>query len=195
MPSALAQLGFVVFMVDGRGTPERGKAFRDVVYENPGRIEISDHVATLKQLSKEHPYMDLSRVGMFGLSIGGYMTTRAMLLAPDVYHVGVSSAASQDAGVGFLLYYFGVPQDNKQAYEYTSNLWLAGKLKGKLLLIHGTNDYVVPLSETMKMVDALVRAGKPFDLLILPGQGHNLRGTSPYWGEAHRRYFQEHLKP
>ena len=93
-PQALAQLGFSVFRVDGRGTPDRGKAFQDVVYGNFGRHEIPDHVATLKQLADERPYMDLSRVGILGHSWGGYFAIRALLLAPDVYQVGVASASA-----------------------------------------------------------------------------------------------------
>src|SRR5262249_20313862 len=89
-PQALAQLGFVVFVVDARGTPDRGKAFQDVVYGNFGRSEIPDHVAVLKQLAKNRPYIDLDRAGIFGGSWGGYMTIRGMLLAPDVYKAGVA---------------------------------------------------------------------------------------------------------
>jgi len=90
----------------------------------------------------------------------------------------------------------GLPQNNKEGYDYASNLWLAGNLQGKLLVIHGTRDVHVPFSATMKMVGTLIRAGKPYDLIVLPGQGHVPTGTSRrYWAEAVRRYFQEHLKP
>ncbi|MGH2397404.1 MAG: DPP IV N-terminal domain-containing protein, partial [bacterium] len=92
---ALAQLGFIVFVVDGRGTPERGKGFQDLVYGNFGRHEIPDHMAALRQLAQQRPYMDLSRVGIFGHSWGGYFAIRAMLLAPDVYHVGIARAPSE----------------------------------------------------------------------------------------------------
>ena len=88
----------------------------------------------------------------------------------------------------------GLPQNNKEGYEYASNLRFAHNLKGKLLLIVGTND--VLFAGTMKMVDALVRAGKPYDLIVLPEEGHGFRGTSAvYAREATRRYFQEHLQP
>ena len=190
---ALAQLGFVTFILDGRGTPERGKAFQDVVYGNLGRHEIPDHVAALTQLAERRPYMDLSRVGIFGHSWGGYFTVRAMLLAPDVYHVGVASAAPAEGGP--LTFYMGLLRNNREAYEFASNLRLAENLKGKLLLTHGTGDNVVPLSETMKMAEAFIRAGKYFDLIVLPGKGHLLWSNGPYWRDAIRRYFQEHLKP
>ena len=194
----LAQLGFIVFIVDARGTPERGKAFQDVVYGNLGRYEIPDHVATLKQLAAKRPYMDLSRVGIFGGSWGGWMTVRALLLAPDVYHVAVASLSGADlydqgAGVEF---YMGLPENNPEGYEYGSNVRLAGNLKGKLLILHGTSDVNSALSETMRLVEGLIRAGKPYDLIVLPEQNHWPSGTShTYWREAFRRYFQEHLKP
>jgi dipeptidyl aminopeptidase/acylaminoacyl peptidase len=189
---AIAQLGFIVFTVDGRGTPERGKAFQDVVYRNYGRNEIPDHAATLKQLAGKRPYMDLSRVGILGHSIGGYFATRAMLLAPDVYHVGIAASVSEvDASPRF--YYMDRPENNREGYEYASNLRLAGNLKGKLLLIHGTSDD--GFSNTMKMVDAFIQAAKPYDLIVLPEGDHMSPVTANYSWEAIRRYFQEHLKP
>ncbi|MEE8209967.1 MAG: DPP IV N-terminal domain-containing protein [bacterium] len=195
---ALAQLGFIVFGLDARGTPQRGKEFQDVVYGNFGRYEIPDHVAALKQLAEKHPYMDLNRVGIYGYSWGGYFTIRALLFAPDVYHVGVAGGLVVDASAGGHERYLGLPQKNREGYEYASNLRLARNLKGKLLIIHGTSDINAPFSETMKMVEALIRAGKPYDLIVMPEQSHgSLRvGTSgTYWREAVRRYFQEHLKP
>ena len=194
---ALAQLGFITFMVDNRGTSERGKAFEDVGYH--GRETIADHVATLKQLAEERPYMDLSRVGIIGHSAGGYAVLRAMFLYPDVYHVGVAASPgveplNQMHDDWELI--LGLPQENKEAYEEASNIPLAGNLKGKLLLIHGTSDVIAPLSHTMKMVEALIRVGKPFDLLVMPKETHSYaRGGRPYVFEAIRRYFQEHLKP
>ncbi len=198
---ALAQLGFITFTVDGRGTPGRGKIFQDVVYGNQGRNEIPDHVASLRQLAEKRPHMDLSRVGITGHSCGGYFTIRALLQAPDVYHVGVARAAPlgpQYSYFGEVL--MGRPQNNKEAYEYASNQRLAGNLKGKLLLIHGTSDHNVPFSNTMKMVEALIRVGKPYDLIVLPEVDHNSAAGGPvanrsYAFEAVRRYFQEHLKP
>ena len=198
MAQPLAQLGFIVFIVDGRGTPERGKEFQDVVYGNFGRHEIPDHVATLRQLAEERSYMDLSRVGIFGGSWGGYFTLRALLLAPDVYHVGIASAPAVELSDRRrnIERQMGPPQNNKEAYDYASNVRLAGSLKGKLLLICNTLDVNATFSETMKMVEALIRAGKPYDLIVLPEQNHWPSGASrTYWREAIRRYFQEHLKP
>jgi dipeptidyl aminopeptidase/acylaminoacyl peptidase len=137
----LAQLGFITFVVDGRGTPERGKEFQDVVYANVGRNEIPDHTAALQQLAAKRPYMDLNHVGVFGHSFGGYLALRALLLSPDVYHVAVSS----DGSVGPPAYspvdsepYLGSPQKNRERYDYASNLWLVGNLRGKLLFIWGS---------------------------------------------------------
>jgi dipeptidyl aminopeptidase/acylaminoacyl peptidase len=196
---ALAQLGFIVFKVDGRGTPERGKAFQDVVYGNIGRHEIPDHVAALNQLAQKRPYMDLNRVGIYGGSGGGYSTVRAMLLAPDVYHVGIASNADgerSDHSYGEVVY-MGSPENNKDGYEYGSNIRLAGNLKGKLLLIQSTADPHGTFAWTMKLVEAFIRAGKPYDLVVLPEQPH-LFFTGPsyrYVLNATHRYFQEHLKP
>ncbi len=194
---ALAQLGFIVFVVDGRGTPERGKAFQDATYGNIGRLEIPDHVAALKQLAEKRSYMDLSRAGILGHSFGGYFTIRAMLLASDVYHVGIASAPVGELHVHWAgtEAYMDLPQNNKAGYEYASNLRLAGNLKGKLLLIHGTSDDAALFSDTIKMVEALIRAGKPYDLIVLPEKGHASSRLSVYWRESVRRYFQEHLKP
>lgn len=190
----LAQLGFITFFVDPRGTAHRGKEFQDVFYGNVGSPEkIADYVGTLKQLAKKRPYMDLDRVGIMGHSAGGYYALRALLLEPDVYRVGVASAAPADGSVIPWVFYMGLPQNNQEGYDLASNLPLAGNLEGKLLLTVGTSD---PLfSWTLQMVDALIGANKQFDLVLLPEKGHSLPRESPYWREAIRRYFQEHLKP
>jgi len=191
-----AQLGFIVFIVDNRGTGGRGRDF-DFGSEQPGRHEIPDHVATLKQLAETRPYMDLERVGLIGWSHGGYMAIRGMLLAPDVYHVGIAGSPETDLAAHWAMESaMGPIEKNREAYTYASNLRLADQLKGKLLLMHGTADVNVPFSNTIKMIEALIRAEKPYDLLVLPGQGHDLRVENvAYELEAVRRYFQEHLKP
>ncbi|HUU51379.1 MAG TPA: DPP IV N-terminal domain-containing protein [Candidatus Heimdallarchaeota archaeon] len=198
-PIAMAQLDFISVVIDGRGTPHRGKAFQDMVYKNFGQHEIPDHVAAMKQLAKERPYIDLDRVGIFGGSWGGYMTIRAMVLAPNFYRVGVATnpvADHYDHAASAIEPYMGLPQENKEAYEKSSSLKLAHKLKGKLLLICSTNDVNATFSATMKMCEALIRADKPFDLLVMPNQDHHPKGQSQrYWLDAVRRYFQEHLKP
>jgi dipeptidyl-peptidase-4 len=198
LAQAYANLGFIVFTVDARGTPDRGKAFQDVVYGNLGRYEIPDHVAVLKQLAAARPYMDMSRVGVFGGSFGGYYTIRAMLQAPEVFQVGVAFASVTDfrqvSGMGELL--LGPPESNKPAYDFASNLRIAGNLEGHLLLIHGTSDLNAPLTATLQMIQALIEAGKPYDLVLLPGQDHMPAGQSAaYLMQAEKRYLVEHLKP
>lgn len=196
----LAGMGAVVFIVDGRGTPGRGREFEDVVLGSLGRHEIPDHVATLQALARERPYMDTRRVGVFGGSWGGYFALRAMLLAPDIYHVGVAYAPASDPSEYWADYvepYLGLPEDHPEAYEYASNIRLAENLAGELLLIHGTGDVEAPWAGTMRMADALIRAGKYFDLIALPDEDHFVfRGTSAsYLREAVRRHFVRHLLP
>jgi len=194
-----AELGFLCIMIEGMGTNHRGKAFHIVSYKNLGDGGLDDRIGAMRQLAEKYTYMDLSRVGVYGHSWGGHFALRALLLAPDVYHVGIASAPDVDLydhTYGEVELYMGLPQNNREGYDYGSNLWLAGNLKGKLLLIHGTSDVHVPFSATMKMVEALIRAGKPYDLIVLPDQAHGFTGTSAnYAREAIRRYFQEHLKP
>ncbi len=197
VPPRIVQLGYIVVTASGRGTAGRDKAFQNADRGHLGQFEVADQVAALKQVAATRPFMDLTRVGVLGGSYPGFMTTRAMLLAPDVYRVGVAIDAISDMAAhwrneGML----GPPETNRAAYEYASNLRLAGELKGRLLLIHGTSDRDVPISHTIRMVDALIRAGKPYDLLILPEQPHVASGISrTYMQEAIRRYLQEHLKP
>ncbi|MEX2527705.1 MAG: DPP IV N-terminal domain-containing protein [Gemmatimonadota bacterium] len=190
--NAMAQLGFIVFRVDLRSIDD------PVTARRIGRYEVPDYVAALKGLAAERPYMDLSRVGVFGRSQWGYHAIRAMLQAPDVFHVGIAVNAVIDSYGHPNFYVLGSPESNKEAFEEASNLSLAGNLKGKLLLVHGTHDLSVPFSHAMKMVDALTRAGKPYDLIVLPGWGHWYPDTEQwerYRFEAYRRYFQEHLRP
>ncbi|MFA6084650.1 DPP IV N-terminal domain-containing protein [Mucilaginibacter sp.] len=193
---AMAQLGYITFLVDGRGTTERSKAFQDAVYGNIGKYEIPDHVAALKQLAAKRSFMDLTRVGIYGHSWGGYFALRAMLTAPDVYQVGIASAPGDlTEGAEINEPYIGLPQDNQAGYKFGTNTNLAGNLKGKLLFIHGTSDTNAPLSTTIRMVDALIKAGKLYDLLLLPGQTHFFEGVSEnYANDAIRRYFDKNLK-
>jgi dipeptidyl aminopeptidase/acylaminoacyl peptidase len=198
-PDAYAQLGFITFVVDARGTPERGRRFQEVAVGNIGRHEIPDHAAALKQLAEERPYMDLERVGTFGWSWGGHFAMRALLQAPEVYHVGVAQSAGGDLSYSpgaAIESFLGMEQDNPAAYEYGSNLWLADRLEGKLLIIEQTNDINSLMSAAMRMIDALIKAGKRFDLILLPGEAHvPSERVQPYLGKAIRGYFQEHLKP
>jgi len=193
---AIAQLGFITMVVNGRGTIGRGKEFQDAFYGKLGQGEIQDHVAVLKQLAEKRPYIDLNRVGIHGISWGGYLTLRAMLLAPDVYKVGVATAPLADLAdcMAYTEHYMGLPKNNKKGYEEGSCLPIAKNLEGKLLIIHGNQDRSAPFSETVKMVDALMRAGKPVDNLILPEQPHVPEGDGyKYWVKVRHAYLKEHL--
>jgi dipeptidyl aminopeptidase/acylaminoacyl peptidase len=195
---SLTQLGFIVFIVDGRGTTGRGKAFQDFTYNGIGKIEIPDHAATLKQLAAERTYMDTSRVGITGYSWGGYYTLRALLTAPDVFQVGVSGAPIVDfaAARSPIEPYMGLPQDNVEGYEQGSLVKLADKLKGKLLIAIGTSDVNVTFEHTMRLANAFIKANKHFDLIVMPEETHALTPSAmAYYTEARNQYFVEHLKP
>ncbi len=195
---ALAQVGFVVFVVDGRGTIGRGRPFQNVCYGRVGQHEIPEHVHVLKQLVAARSYMDSERVGIFGLSQGGYNTLRAMLTAPEVYKVGIATCAPpsvQETAWAYTERFMGcTPQDQPEAYQKGSCYEIAGNLSGRLLLIHGTVDTNAPISHTIKLMQAFIEADKPVDMLIIPEQPHLFEGISAkYWLDAVRRYFQEHL--
>jgi dipeptidyl aminopeptidase/acylaminoacyl peptidase len=196
---ALAALGFVVWIVDGRGTPERGKAFQDVVYGKFGQQEIPDHAAALRQVMAKRPFMDSTRVGIVGGSWGGYMTVRALVLAPDLYRVGVALypvVEMYDHMAIAIEPYMGTPLSNPEGYRAGSSTDRVGSLAGRLLLIHGTSDVNATFSATMKMVEAMTRAGKRYDLVVLPEQNHGLAGVSGrYMLDRVWRYFVEHLAP
>lgn len=194
---AWARLGYVVVQVDARGTPDRGKAFHDVVYGNLGRHEIPDHVAALRQLAAQRPYMDLDRVGTYASGYSSYFAIRAMLLAPETYKVGVSlnGMVNAEGSSYWFRWYLGLPGDNKAGYEYASNVRLADRLQGRLLFIQSLSNRDRPLSHPLRLIDALVRAGKPYDLLLIPGDGLRIRPNARYARQALRRYFAEHLRP
>ncbi len=202
--AALAQLGFVTFIVDGRGTPDRSKAFQDVVYGNLGRYEIADHAAALRQVAQTRRYMDMDRVGIFGTSYGGYFTTRALVQAGDLYKVGVASAPAIDLHTPFALaienYMGGRPQEVPEAYEYADNVLWADRLQGKYLILQATGDVNVPFAQPMQMIEGLIKAGKRYDLNVFPEGDHGFKYQDSvrrhvYWQNTIRDYFIEHLQP
>ncbi|NTX40809.1 DPP IV N-terminal domain-containing protein [Myxococcus sp. CA033] len=183
--SGLAQLGFVTVLVDPRGGPGRSKAFQDANYGRVGQTEIPDYVTALKQAASTRPWMDLERVGLYGHSWGGYFALRGMLTAPDFFKAGYAAAPgalTEEAIINEP--YLNLPSANPQGYAVGDNLPLAGKLKGHLRLMHGTSDVNATLSVTMRMADALIRAGKHFELLIMPGEPHSPQGAAG-------RYYQD----
>ncbi|GII95417.1 S9 family peptidase [Sinosporangium siamense] len=192
---AVAALGFIVVTLDGRGTPGRSKAFHDESYGRMGEAGAThDHVAGITELAATRPYMDLTRVGVFGHSGGGYAAARSILAHPDFYHVGVASSGNHENDLycaGWAELYQG-PYD-KELYQDVNNSLLAHRLKGKLFLVHGDGDDNVFPYHTMRLVDALIRAGKDFDLLLIPGAEHGLFGYEGYVAKRTWDYFVRHL--
>lgn len=197
---ALAELGFIVVALDGRGTAYRSREFRDAFLGTEDVFGAADHVAALRNLAATRPYMDLDRVGVTGQSFGGYGALRAMLLYPDFYKVAVS-----DVGPGEWLQFqqpvsverfFGVPVDDPKVrdyYDLVSNTRLAKRLKGNLLLIYGGIDENVPLKNAFVLFDALIKANVDFDTLIVPDAPHGAGGT-PYAVARSLKYFVSHLQ-
>ncbi len=196
---ALAQIGYIVVMLDARGTPWRGKAFMDAIYGNMGRVELEDHVAALRQLAEKRPYMDMSRVGITGGSGGAWFAIRALLKAPEVYHVGVARAPNEfyiDLRDDDVNPYMGLPEENQEAYEFAGNMQFVDRLEGHLLITIGTADVNTPFGISMILMDAFIKAGKQVDMLVLPGEAHGPgEQARQYQRKAILRYFDRHLKP
>ena len=191
---SMAELGFVVVMVDGRGTAGRSRAFHQFSYRNLGGA-FEDHVAMIKQMASRYPYMDVTRVGVFGTSAGGYGAAHAMLAFPDFYKVGVSTSGDHDARLDKAWWnelYQGYPvQDD---YVEQSNVTMASRLKGHLLLEHGDIDDNVHPVETMRLADALMKANKDFDMLFVPNMFHGESGEHAHYLVRRRwDYFVQHL--
>lgn len=189
---ALARLGFVVMNVDGMGTARRSKAFHNVSYRNLGDIGAPDHMGALRQLAKKHPYLDLDRVGIYGHSAGGYDAARALLAHGDFYKVGVASAGNHDHRLAKIWWPELWMGPFGEHYLEQSNLKIAKNLKGHLLLVHGDMDNNVNPDATIRLADALIKANRDFDLLILPNEDHNLSG-SLYFTRKRWDYFVTHL--
>jgi dipeptidyl-peptidase-4 len=191
---SLAELGFIVVTVDGRGTPLRSKSFHDVVYGNMQQAgNLEDHVAALKRLAAGRPYMDLERVGIYGHSAGGFAVVRAMAEYPDFFKVGISSAGDHDLrgdDLGFATTFQG-PYEG-QRWEPLVNARLVHDIRGKLLMIHGDMDQLVSISQALQLVDALIRANKDYELLYVPNAGHDV-DRNPYVIRRRWDYFVRHL--
>ncbi len=191
---ALAELGFVVVIIDGTCNPDRSKSFHDVCYGNMGDNTLEDQIAGLKELAVKNPYMDLSRVGIWGHSGGGFATADAMFSYPDFYKVGIAESGNHDNrnyeddwGERYIGLMVG---DN---YEKQANQINAKNLKGKLMLAHGNMDDNVPPYNTYLVVDALVKANKDFDLVIFPNARHGYGADSYYMMRRRWDYFVKNL--
>jgi dipeptidyl aminopeptidase/acylaminoacyl peptidase len=190
---ALAELGFIVIQVDGLGTPGRSKAFHDATYKNMGDCGIPDHVAAIKQLASSYSWMDIEKVGITGYSGGGYAAMRAMLFYPDFYQVCVSAAGNHDLRCYPASYGEKYNSLDTTTYPEQSNVALAHKLQGKVLLIHGEMDDNVHPCATLQLVDALITHNKDFDLLIMPNQNHGSTSSHPYYIRKSWDFFIQNL--
>lgn len=192
---ALAELGFIVVEIDGMGTPQRSKSFHDLSYGNMGDNTLPDQVAGMKELAKKYPFIDLTRVGIYGHSGGGNATTEAMLRYPDFFQVGIAESGNNDNREyeddwgeryqGLLV----TRPDGTTNYDDQANEDFAKGLKGHLLLAHGTMDNNVPPYSTLLVVEALIKANKDFDLLLLPNQHHGYGPDTDYMTRRRWDYF------
>src|SRR2546430_2134231 len=196
---ALAELGFVVVQIEGMGNPLRSKKFHDFYYGNMGDNTLPDQVAGMKQLAAKYPWIDIDRVGIWGHSGGGYATADAMFRYPDFFKVGISESGNHDNREyedDWGERYQGLLAKNPDGttnYDEQANQNLAKNLKGHLLLAHGTMDDNVPPYNTLLVVDALIKANKDFDLLLLPNQHHGYGAESSYMMRRRWDYFVRYL--
>ncbi len=194
---ALTELGFVVIVQDGRGTPRRSRDFHMSPMQDEDSFALTDHVAGIRAAARTRPYMDLDRVGITGISFGGYASARAMFLFPDFYKAAVSIAGPHDYRTMIssisLERFFGVPGAAAETYKRVDNLHLADRLQGKLMLVTGDIDQNVPFNQTVALSDALTKAGKEFDLVLVPNAAHDV-GYHPYVARRLAGYFLRHLK-
>ncbi|MBT4298258.1 MAG: prolyl oligopeptidase family serine peptidase [Flavobacteriaceae bacterium] len=208
---ALAELGFIVVAVDAMGTPGRSKSFHDAYYGNMGDNGLPDNITAIEQLSKKYSAMDLSRIGIWGHSGGGFASTAALLRYSDFYDVAVSSSGNHDnrnyeADWGEKWHGLLEPLDidskdnsseydaKKTNYDIQANQLFVENLKGKLLIAHGMLDDNVPPSNTMLVVDELIKANKDFDLILFPNKRHGYGDMSNYMMRRKWDYFVKHLK-
>ncbi len=185
--ASLTDLGFIVVKIDGMGTAHRSKAFHDVCWKNLKDAGFPDRILWMKTAAAKYPYMDLDRVGVYGTSAGGQNAAGAVLFHPEFYKVAVASCGCHDNRMDKASWneqWMGYPVGPH--YAECSNIDNAWRLQGRLLLIVGEMDTNVPPESTMRFVDALIKADKDFDLLVVPGAGHGGGGA---YGERRRREF------
>lgn len=192
LPNPITEFGFIMASFDGRGTSGRGKAFVDAVYKKLGVVEIDDEAAGVKFLATR-PYIDGSRVGIYGTSYGGYASLMCLLRHPESFHVAVSGSPVTDWKNYDSIYterYMGMPtaDDNLNGYAAATAARYASSLKGWLMLYFGTADDNVHPSNTMQLVQALQREGKSFDMMAGPDQGHSAIAQGRQW-----EYFIDYL--
>ena len=190
---AIAELGFIIVQMDGMGTSRRSKVFHNVCWKNLGDSGFPDRILWMKAAAVKYPYMDLTRVGIFGGSAGGQSALCGLLTHGDFYKVGIADCGCHDNRMDKIWWnelWMGWPIGPH--YEEQSNVTQAHKLQGKLLLTVGELDRNVDPASTMQVVDALIKADKDFDLLIVPGRGHGV-GETPYASRRRMDFFVRHL--
>ncbi len=189
---SLAELGFIVVMIDGMGTANRSKAFHDVCWQNIADAGFPDRILWIKALSQKYSYVDAERVGIYGTSAGGQSSVGALLFHPEFYKACVAACGCHDNRVDKQWWneqWMGYPIGKH--YEQQSNVTNAAKLQGHVLLIVGEADTNVPPESTYRVADALIKAGKEFDFLAIPGMDHSDGG--PYGRIKKRNFFVKHL--
>jgi dipeptidyl-peptidase-4 len=195
----IADHGFIVVSIDGRGTPARGRAWERAVKGNLIELPLADQVRGLQALGEKYAEMDLSRVGIYGWSFGGYFSAMAVMQRPEIFHVGVAGAPVVDwldYDTHYTERYLGLPTENETGYRASSVLTYAPQLTRPLLIIHGTADDNVYFLHSMKLSDALFRAGKSYDFLPLAGFTHMVPDplvTERLYGRI-VAHFVEHLQ-
>ena len=194
----MAQKGYIVFILDNRGSENRGRDFEQVTFRQLGQVEMQDQMKGVEYL-KSLPYVDAQRMGVHGWSFGGFMTISLMLNYPDVFKVGVAGGPVIDWKWYEIMYgerYMDTPQTNPEGYEKSSLINKAGNLKGKLQIITGYNDPTVVPQQCLSFLDACIKAGTQPDFFAYPGEEHNMRGhASVHLHERITQYFEDYLKP
>ena len=173
----LADRGVVVFQLDNRGTPGRGRAFEQATHGRLGELELQDQLAGIDYLATL-PFVDASRVGIYGHSYGGFMAALAMLRAPTRFKVGIAGSPVTDwhlYDTGYTERFMGLPDKNASGYQANDLSTMAAALKGKLFILHAMMDENVHFQNSARLIDALTMAQKPFDLLLFPGERHGYR--------------------
>jgi dipeptidyl-peptidase-4 len=198
----IANLGYLVVCIDSRGTPApKGAAWRRAIFPSLGPLSTEEQAAGLRELARTRPYVDLSRVGIWGWSGGGSNTLNAMFRKPDVYHVGIAVAPKPQPhlyNAGFQENYMRTRGVNAEGYRRSAPINFAEGLKGDLLIIHGTGETNTHLEITEGLVDRLIELGKQFDYFTYPNRNHGLRegkGTSLHLRMFMVRYLLDHLPP
>ena len=193
----MAQNGYLLFILDNRGSENRGKAFEQATFRQLGQEEMKDQMKGVEYL-KSLPYVDADRIGVHGWSFGGFMTISLMTNYPDVFKVGVAGGPVIDWHWYEVMYgerYMDTPQTNPEGYKKTSLLYKAKDLKGKLQIITGDNDATVVPQHCLTFIKACIAAGTQPDFFVYPGEPHNMRGhQSTHLHERISKYFFDYLK-